>query len=64
MYYLCIILDNYESSMQSVCIMLNGEESELRFINEGEISVRKFLFIVLICNVFLMYRKLIQAAFI
>lgn len=25
--------------MQSVCIMLNGEESELRFMNEREMSV-------------------------
>lgn len=33
--------DNYESSMQSVCIMLNGEESELRFINDGEISTKE-----------------------
>ncbi|XP_026809835.1 LOW QUALITY PROTEIN: GTP-binding protein GEM [Rhopalosiphum maidis] len=33
--------DNYESSMQSVCIMLNGEESELRFINDGEILTKE-----------------------
>ncbi|VVC42201.1 Hypothetical protein CINCED_3A001246 [Cinara cedri] len=32
--------DNHESSVQSVCIMLNGEESELRFINEREVSVK------------------------
>ncbi|KAL4142716.1 hypothetical protein QTP88_005126 [Uroleucon formosanum] len=33
--------DNYESSVQSVCIMLNGEESELRFINDGEVSTKE-----------------------
>ncbi|XP_050535804.1 uncharacterized protein LOC126902496 isoform X2 [Daktulosphaira vitifoliae] len=27
-----------ESSMQSVCIMLNGDESELRFLNESELK--------------------------
>ncbi|XP_050429291.1 GTP-binding protein GEM isoform X2 [Adelges cooleyi] len=29
-----------ESSVQSVCIMLNGEESELKFLNDSEISLK------------------------
>ncbi|XP_025404793.1 GTP-binding protein REM 1 [Sipha flava] len=33
--------DNYESSMQSVCIMLNGEESELKFVNEREVLIKE-----------------------
>lgn len=41
-------IDNYESCMQSVCIMLNGEESELRFINNREVPVNYF-FIIIIC---------------
>jgi len=38
------IIDNYESCIQSVCIMLNGEESELRFINNRELPVNCFFY--------------------
>lgn len=46
-FFVFFFLDNnYESSVQSVCIMLNGEESELRFMNEREMSVNIALFLL------------------